>query len=454
MLVKEYLKYRLRTGDLFTEALTACEQAEKFDVHQMKEYQEERLRAVVATAYHCVPYYRGVFRERGLTPADIRTVEDLQKLPVIDKVTVRDNFDAFRNRSFHGFSVRGYTGGSAGIPGVFLRDLQSINFDHAALWRQYIWAGKRFGSRRVTLRGENIIPMRRDRPPFWRYRPFGKELVLSSFHLSEQHLRTYVDEIAAFDPFDMYAYPSTAYVLARWCRKMNVGLNIPVVFTSSEVLLEWQRREIEEAFTCKVFDWYGCGERVAAIGQCEWGTYHEIPHYAIMEFQPLGEGKYEIIGTTLHNEVMPLIRYRVGDIVELADPSTCRCGRRMRMIRTIYGREEDLLSMENGRRIIVMEERIFHGLRNLQEVQIVQNDLTDIRIRVRPEDPWKPVPVETIVDRLVKHVGGKRHIYRVEVVDRIERGANGKFKFVKNALAAADSTARKRNSTDVASGER
>jgi hypothetical protein len=84
----------------------------------------------------------------------------------------------------------------------------------------------------------------------------------------------------------------------------------------------------------------------------------------------------------------------------------------------------------------------------------VQNDLTDIRIRVRPEDPWKPVPVETIVDRLVKHVGGKRHIYRVEVVDRIERGANGKFKFVKNALAAADSTARKRNSTDVASGER
>ena len=84
------------------------------------------------------------------------------------------------------------------------------------------------------------------------------------------------------------------------------------ILTSSETLVPEQKMVIEQAFMCKVFDYYGMAERAAAIHTCEHGSYHIVPEYSIVEFVRNGtleDGYYEIVGTSLNNNAMPLIRY-------------------------------------------------------------------------------------------------------------------------------------------------
>ena len=264
-LFKDFAKYYPRHGKLFKKFLKELEEIDRYSLEELKEYQNQRLKRTINIAFEHVPFYRNIFKERKLTPQDIRTIEDLQKLPVIDKQTVRENFEDFKNKNFKGFVFKGYTTGTTGSPGVFLRDLNSINFERAAFWRQYRWACKDFGSRRVTLRGELICPSGKIAPPFWRYNHFSNELIMSSYHLCDKNMIFYIEEIKKYKPFDLNAYPSAAYLLANYCKRFGVDLKFSAVFTSSEMLLEYQREEIEREFSCKIFDWYGDAERVAAI---------------------------------------------------------------------------------------------------------------------------------------------------------------------------------------------
>ena len=201
----------------------------------------------------------------------------------------------------------------------------------------------------MTLRGEIVCPSVKQEPPFWRYNTFSKELIMSSYHLSDENMKFYVAEIRKYKPYDLYAYPSSTYLFANFCKRYGIDLKFSCVFTSSEMLLEYQKDEIENTFGCKVYDWYGSAERVAGIGHCEHGAYHEISDYSIIEYLPVNDGQYEIIGTTIHNDVMPLIRYKVGDIIEL-DDTKCDCGRNFRKIKKILGRNDDFIVLKDGRR--------------------------------------------------------------------------------------------------------
>jgi phenylacetate-CoA ligase len=215
---------------------------------------------------------------------------------------------------------------------------------------------------------------------------------------------------------------------------MSHTLRIPVVFTSSETLQPLQRKEIEEAFQCRIFDWYGSSERVAAIGECEHGTYHEFPHYGIVEYLPAQEGMVEVVGTSLHNTVMPLFRYNVGDLVTLGDEQPCPCGRPFRRIARIIGRTEDCVIMRDGRKVVPMEERCFHGIANIFEAQVVQDAPGLVVVRVVPQNPAKGIDHRGIIRQMVKHIGGAPEDFTVELVGAIEREKNGKYRFVKSSL--------------------
>jgi len=431
-MIKDFLKYYLRNGLLFKKYLKVQEKTEKFSPLELKEYQSEKLRKTIKVAYEYVPFYRKVFKERKLTPEDIRTAEDLVKLPIIDKHIIRENFKDFRNKAFKGLVFKGYTSGTTGAPGIFLRDLNSINFENASIWRQYKWAGREFKSRRVTLRGEVVCSSKKHEPPFWRYNMFSKELIMSSYHLSDENMTYYVEKIKGFNPYDLYAYPSTAYLLADFCKRYSIDLKFSCVFTSSEMLLEYQKDEIENTFGCKVYDWYGSAERVAAIGHCEHGAYHEISDYSIIEYLPVHDGQYEIIGTTIHNDVMPLIRYKVGDIIEL-DDTKCDCGRNFRKIKKILGRNDDFIVLKDGRRFGRLDH-IFKGLDFIKEAQIIQHALDAIEIKIIPDREFSRENERIILERLHKYLGNDDIGYTIKKVENIERNNSGKYRLVTNKI--------------------
>ncbi len=429
------IKHYLRNGARFDHYLRECEEIERYSAVELRGYQEERLAEIVREAFNHVPFYRKMFRNLKLTPSDIKSIEDLHKIPTISKRTVVENFAQFGNETVKGLRQKVHTGGTTGSPGMFLRDRNSIEFEQAVLWRQLRWAGKPSGSRRVVLRGDQVVPLSRTEPPFWKHTRINKELLFSSFHLSDQNMSSYVKAMIDFGAYDLYAYPSTASLLASYCIERNLDLRFSAVFTSSEMLHDFQRKRIEKAFQCRIFDWYGSAERVAAIGHCEHGSYHELPHYGIVEYLPAGDGWYSIVGTGLHNSVMPLIRYELGDFVRMKEGDACPCGRSFKRVHSIVGREEDLVQFPNGHRAVVMESRVFRDIANIKQVQIVQYSLDVIEVLIVKEVEARPIDESSVVERMVKFVGGTREIYRTRIVTRIEREPNGKYMSVKSYLS-------------------
>src|SRR5690606_6958423 len=106
--------------------------------------------------HHCyreVPYYTDLFRRLNLPPDDIQVPREFARLPSMDKPTVRDNFDKLIARKHRNFLCReGMTSGTTGLPGRFVRDFNSINFENASVWRHWHSHGDH-GKRRVSLRG-------------------------------------------------------------------------------------------------------------------------------------------------------------------------------------------------------------------------------------------------------------------------------------------------------------
>jgi phenylacetate-CoA ligase len=130
--------------------------------------------------------------------------------------------------------------------------------------------------------------------------------------------------------------------IATFSEEIGIPLGGPeAVFTSSETLLESQRDLMEDVFRCRIFDGYGNSELCASIGQCERDKYHLNAEYGIVELDHDVRGKNgdtgQMICTSFVNHGIPLLRYRIGDLMRLSD-SKCPCGRGLPIVDSIVGR--------------------------------------------------------------------------------------------------------------------
>ncbi len=424
-LLKSFLKHSLRHGRSFRKFLNEVETTAQFSTEELESYQNSKLADTIRVAYNHVPFYRDMFRQHKLRPEDIQVKEDLRKLPFIDKDVVKKHFGNFRNKNFRGYVSTAETGGTSGSPGTFLRDLDSINFENAIVWRFFRENGKSLSSKRITIRGDIICPVDQKRPPFWQRDPFAKEILLSGYHINDTNMKLYVEQIKLYPAYDLYAYPSTAYLLAEYCLRNNVDVSFSAVFTSSEMLFGHQREKIEKAFQCKVFDWYGQVERASAIGECPHGNYHIQEDYAITEFIPTGKGLYEIVGTTLHNTVMPLIRYRTGDLVELDQDNPCACGSCFRKVKSISGREGDAIKTPDER-VVGILNHIPRGVDHLIELQFEQTALDTVILRIVCTDDFSRKDKAVLLKKAREHISRDMK-FIIEKVDHIKRSERGKF---------------------------
>ena len=146
---------------------------------------------------------------------------------------------------------------------------------------------------------------------------------MSSFHLSDDNIIHYIDKLSSYKPAAIEGYPSTLYILAKYMNRNNIVLPMRAAFSSSETLLPFQKEEIEKAFSCNVYDFYGLAERNVFATECE---FHDGKHlnfeYGYTEIvndagDRLEEGeKGYLVSTSLQNYGMPIIRYKTNDINE------------------------------------------------------------------------------------------------------------------------------------------
>lgn len=429
-----------RYGGKFQEFKRFLETSQWSSDSELREYQGERLRQLIEYVYEHVPYYRQVMGERGLTPADVQSVEELEKLPLLTKEIVRQRFSDLLSDEFDINTVaRGNTSGTTGSPLEICYDDSMIRMNYAVLDRQYQWADTnlgRFGDRVAVIRGNVIVPLKQRRPPFWRYNYLHRQLLLSSFHLSRENLAAYIQEIARFNPRVLDGYPSTLYVLAKYLKNEGRKLPLHAVLSSSETLYDFQRQTIEESFDCRVYDYFGSAERVLFAAECDAHMGHHIcSEYGVTEIldfdwqpTPIGE-EGTLVATALHNFAMPMIRYVTNDRSALKREE-CKCGRALPLMEDVATKAEDFLTLKDGR--IISPSVLTHPfkpLTTIEESQIIQKSLEEVVVKVVPGPGFVEDHAQLLKHGLQERLGSDVEIH-IETVSKLERSSSGKFKWV------------------------
>jgi len=398
-------------------------------------YQAKQLTQMVRHAAERVPFYRTRFSELGLDVRRMQFPRDLGHLPLLTKADLRAAGRSLIADDARKPLISGSTSGTTGSPLWVHQDLAAVIREHAFLWRHLQWAGLRPGARRAWLRGEPIVPASRLDPPYWRHNYADNMLMLSSLHLSNKNAPLYLQALAEFDPVVLQAYPSSVTFLAAWMLDHGVrymGRSLKTIVTSSEMFDRRQQEQVATAFCCRVMDWYGLAERVAAMGMCERRRYHLVTDYSHVEFIPTEHaGLVEPVGTGFNNRAMPLLRYRCGDLVRLAPPEeSCACGRPGPLIDEIIGRADDFITMPDGRRVAAcLAGNIFRDIPGVLEGQIEQDRLDLLTIRIVPSEEYTEASERALLGNAQARLGGSVAC-QVVVVREISRTPRGKFKSV------------------------
>jgi len=398
---------------------------------QLAEYQIEQLQTTVKNAYVSVPYYRGALDIYDIRPENICSLSDIVNLPILEKEYVRRYHGEMVSRAqIFPVLYKCHTSGTTGKPLTLYRDLRNVGFEQAILARQWQWAGLGGKDRYATLKGEVTSPTRIAQRQYWEFSKAENKLIMSSYHLSAKTMDHYLAALRKYKILGIEGYPSSVYALARFLLERDQQLPMKAILTTSETLTQKQKSAIEKAFACRVFDYYGMAERVAAIHTCEHGRYHLVPEYSLVEFiktDRLGDGCFEVVGTSLNNRAMPLIRYRVGDIVKPGNEQ-CPCGRAYPVIKSIIGRRDDYIVTPSGK-LVGRLDHIFKGVQHLLEAQLYQPDRERVVLRIVADKDYRRKDGQEILEKLQQRLG-EEMLLEIENVASIPRNGRGKFKAV------------------------
>lgn len=325
---------------------------------QIRKLQEIKLRKLIHHSYRHVAYYREMFDKLGMGPSDIQKIEDLQKLPFLDKQTIRQNlyFDLMSDNHNKRKILKITTSGSTGEPFVCYADKYQLENRWAATQRSMEWTGYRFGDRQSRLWHQTIgmarLQIIKERLDAW----FNRRMFVPVFEMSDKNIKHYVQKIQRFKPVFIDGYAEAFNFLAHYIRHNKLkGFRPKAVLSSAQALPDHSRQIIEKELGCAVFDKYGSREFSGIAYECDaHDGHHVVAESYIVEIlkdgllaKPGETG--EVVITDLDNYCMPFIRYRIGDLAVAMDNTVpCACGRGLPKIGRIEGRVQSIIFGTNN----------------------------------------------------------------------------------------------------------
>jgi phenylacetate-CoA ligase len=408
---------------------------DRWEPSQFKAYIEGELRKVLAHAFLSVPYYRDQWRKEGIVLEDLRRFDakDLQRLPATPKQPLRDDPTRFLDASVVG--SRGlrkyYSSGSTGSPVTVICSVDGHRrFLAAREARSFGWAGVSLRMPRSTMGGRSIIPPGDQSGPYYRYNWSEKQIYFSAYHLNEETVEQYVSALNRWRPEVFTGYAYSHFVLSQLMERRGLSLNYKprALIMSSEKLTGDMKDSISRSFKAHAYEEYGSIENCVLGTECEAGRLHMNLDFGIVEIvddecRPVPPGTAgRILGTSLLNDIQPLIRYEVGDLASW-DDSPCPCGRNhLPTVKEIIGRLEDAVITRDGRKIVRLD-KIFNGLDNIVEGQIVQEEIDKFTVNVVTRADLAELDKHTLSARLRGRLGDVQvEFLRMPMIPRTERG--------------------------------
>ena len=386
----------------------------------------KRLIHVVASAYRNVPYYRDLFNQAGILPADINTLKDIRKIPITRKDAVRnlDITHRMDQRASIDMSIAYETSGTTGQKMTIYCSKQDRDRRVATIFRTYMVHGYRPWYKIAVLQFYPVPETLNSKFNFLKRISIPFEL-----STAEQ-----LDMLQKIQPQVLEGYPSRLNQVARVIMRDNsMGIKPKLVFTNSEKITPAIRANLRKAFGVEPVNVYDCWECGNIAWECD---AHEGLHINADQFfvevakddHVVADGDPgEIVITDLYNQTMPFIRYAIGDI-GTKKKSLCSCGRNFPLLDMSVGRGAEMIYLNGGDQkvSVTVVASYLEAHNGLWEYQITQFKRGTIDVKVVGDKQFN----NDVINQLEKKICTTFKLDRVTInrVDQIDRTAAGKAK--------------------------
>jgi phenylacetate-CoA ligase len=441
--------------------------SERYSKEALRELQFEKLSAVLRRAYEWSPFYTRRFKEIGLVPEDVKTLEDIRRIPpLVRKQVIHDRLeivDARYRRSiaaaeqapearhltfslavFRRYAlVKDSSSGSTGTPTVFYDDgsTAALSWVHELRLKQ--WYGLAPGVKEARMsaissdyKAGSKLPSAREL--LW------NQMILPGYFLSDREYELSLRKIRKFRPRVLWGPTYALTGLAQYVQRTSGDISRcrpDLVISRAAPLFEHEKRLLKEVFGCPVTNIYGTREvgHVAMI--CPHGTMHVNQENYLIEIEGTGvnqenTGPGRILITPLFETPMPFIRYQIGDLAEMGG-SDCPCGRSLIALKKILGRIGDLFKTKDGRLIypnvwlLAFEQD--RPSRDVESFQVIYRRQDHIRIRIVPRRSYSAETEAQLRQFVAKNFPSDIQL-EFEYVPEIKPQPSGKYAYVVNEI--------------------
>ena len=317
-------------------------QSDRWPLSALENYQFEQCKALCLFAQQHSRYYQERFADYGFDPKQMQSVEDLQVLPTIGKDDLRMHRDEIAADYIFPTMTLAETSGTSGQPLSFYRNEEWDSHNRAAMFRGYTWYGIQPWEKNGYFWGYNIEQSQR-----------LKTMVLDAlqnrfrlFDYDETHIRHFVSKLKGASYLS--GYSSMIYEVATIVNELQIhaDFHLKMVKGTSEKIYDSYQAEVKRAFGQPMISEYGSCESGLIAYECPEGGHMHIN----MENVIVEEDNGEIVVTNLLSLSFPIIRYRLGDSIQLAPKGfRCPCGREHPVLLDVLGRV--------GKRVVGKQKR-------------------------------------------------------------------------------------------------
>lgn len=410
----------------------------KLTFDELKIIQNDRFLKLYDYVFRNSIFYQELYSNIGAP----ESVLDIAKLPLVDKELLRKNIDNIitipREQG-----IVSKTGGTTGksLEIVFTKDDMQERFALLDNFRGTF--GYKLGKKTAWFSGKDLLTKRDiTKNRFWKTDNLFNVRYFSTFHIKEEYLKHYVENLIKYKPEFLVGFPSSILEIAKYGIKNNYDFpanTVKAFFPTAETISDEMREYIEPFFKAKMYDQYASSEGAPFIFECEKGNLHLELQSGVFEVldendNPAQSGRLVVTSFTTHGT--PLIRYDIGDSITLEDEAkVCACGNHNPLVKEILGRIDDYVySPENGKINLGNVSNTLKDTKGILKFQAIQNELNKIEILLVVD---KEIFTDKIEKKFIQNwrdrIGNNMQI-EIMFVDDIPVEKSGKFRIVKNNI--------------------
>ena len=355
---------------------------------EIKELQLKRLQATVAQCMHS-PFYKKRFADSHIAPEDIRSLDDLRKIPFTTKQDLRDNYPFGLAAVPMEKVVRLHSSsGTTGMPTVILHTQKDLDEWANAVARCLYMVGLRPGDIFQNSSGYGMFTGGLG------FQYGAERLGMLTVPAAAGNTKRQIKFITDFGTTALHAIPSYAGRLYEVMEEMGIDpkrdTKLHTLIIGAEPHSEEQRKRIEQMLGVKAYNSFGmsemCGPGVAF--ECKeqnglhiWEDYYIVEIVDPQTLEPVPEGEVgELVLTTINREAMPLLRYRTRDLTRIL-PGTCPCGRQHIRLDRMKGRTDDMMILKGVNIFPIQVETVllqFEELGNDYLITLTNEEANDL----------------------------------------------------------------------------